>query len=96
MSLLHSLLDPVCSDAVATALAEAHQGAPVFIREQYEAFKKTNKQKIPSKKNIYIYMYVLRLFFCFTYSIFLYLFSLHCCCNTAHLDVLKCKVKICS
>lgn len=69
MSLLHSLLDPVCSDAVATALAEAHQGAPVFIREQYEAFKKTNKQKIPSKKkNIYIYVCVTFVFlFCIFY-----------------------------
>lgn len=67
MSLLHSLLDPVCSDAVATALAEAHQGAPVFIREQYEAFKKTNKQKIPSKKK-YIYVCVMFVFlFCIFY-----------------------------
>lgn len=68
MSLLHSLLDPVCSDAVATALVGAHQGAPVFIREQYEAFKKTNKQKIPSKKYIYIYVCVMFVFlFCIFY-----------------------------
>lgn len=71
---------------------------PLFLYENNmrPSKEQTNKKYHQRKKNIYIYMYVLRLFFCFAYSIFLYLFSLHCCCNTAHLDVLKCKVKICS